>query len=143
MFTASSKPTMAKNASAVAAVIAVNTLCPSRCELGHVGKIALAAADRPQADRDDDQEPGQLDHGQDDVELDALADAAEVHGRDEAHEGHGQKRDAEPALEGRSKAALRLAANARDAVEAEVIPEHITVKATMKVMKWMPNALCV
>ena len=37
----------------------------------------------------------------------------------------------------------RLAAKARDAVEAEVMPEHITVKATMNVTKWMPNALCV
>ena len=36
-----------------------------------------------------------------------------------------------------------LDANARDAVDAEVMPEHITVKQTMKVTKWMPNALCV
>ena len=28
-----------------------------------------------------------------------------------------------------------------EAVDAEVMPEHITAKATMKVMKWMPNAL--
>ena len=41
------------------------------------------------------------------------------------------------------KAFERLAAKARDAVEAEVMPEHITAKATMKVTKWMPNALCV
>ena len=34
-------------------------------------------------------------------------------------------------------------AKAYDAVEAEVIPEHITVKATRNVKKWMPNALCV
>jgi hypothetical protein len=33
-----------------------------------------------------------------------------------------------------------LAAKARDAVEAEVMPEHITAKATMKVTKWMPKA---
>ena len=37
----------------------------------------------------------------------------------------------------------RLAANARDAVDAEVMPEHMTAKATMKVTKWMPNALWV
>ena len=36
-----------------------------------------------------------------------------------------------------------LAANARDAVDAEVMPEHITANATMKVMKWTPKALCV
>ena len=43
----------------------------------------------------------------------------------------------------RPKPSARLDANARDAVEAEVIPEHITTKATRKVKKWMPNALCV
>ena len=36
----------------------------------------------------------------------------------------------------------KFEANARDAVDAEVIPEHITVKAMMKVRKWIPNALC-
>jgi hypothetical protein len=41
------------------------------------------------------------------------------------------------------KALEKFTAKARDAVEAEVMPEHITAKATMKVMKWMPNALCV
>ena len=34
-----------------------------------------------------------------------------------------------------------FAANARDAVDAEVMPEHITANATMNVMKWMPKAL--
>ncbi len=33
-------------------------------------------------------------------------------------------------------------ANARDAVLAEVMPEHMTVNITMKVMKCTPNALC-
>ena len=41
------------------------------------------------------------------------------------------------------KACEMLAAKARDAVEAEVMPEHITAKATMKVTKWMPKARCV
>ena len=36
-----------------------------------------------------------------------------------------------------------LAAKAREAVDADVIPEHITAKATMNVTKWMPNARCV
>ena len=36
-----------------------------------------------------------------------------------------------------------LAAKAREAVDAEVMPEHITAKATMKVTKWMPKALWV
>ena len=34
-------------------------------------------------------------------------------------------------------------AKALAAVDAEVMPEHITAKATMKVTKWMPKALCV
>jgi len=31
----------------------------------------------------------------------------------------------------------------RDAVDADVMPEHITMNATKNVAKWMPNALCV
>ena len=42
----------------------------------------------------------------------------------------------------RANALERLAAKAREAVDAEVMPEHITAKATMNVTKWMPNALC-
>lgn len=34
-------------------------------------------------------------------------------------------------------------AKAREAVEADVMPEHMTVKHTMKVRKWMPKALWV
>lgn len=48
-----------------------------------------------------------------------------------------------PSPRSRSKALAKLAANARDAVDADVIPELITAKATMNVRKWMPNALCV
>jgi hypothetical protein len=48
-----------------------------------------------------------------------------------------------PPVRPRPKALDMLAANARDAVDAEVMPEHITAKATINVTKWMPNALCV
>ena len=41
------------------------------------------------------------------------------------------------------KPSARLAAKALEAVDAEVMPEHMTVNATRKVTKWMPNALCV
>lgn len=41
------------------------------------------------------------------------------------------------------KPSLRFDANARDAVEAEVMPELITMNVTMNVRKWMPKALCV
>jgi hypothetical protein len=37
---------------------------------------------------------------------------------------------------------LRFAAKAREAAEAEVMPEHITAKHTMKVRMCVPNALC-
>ena len=53
------------------------------------------------------------------------------------------QRDAEAADEAEAERVDMLAAKAREAVEAEVMPEHITAKATMKVTKWMPNALCV
>jgi Na+-driven multidrug efflux pump len=39
----------------------------------------------------------------------------------------------------RANALDMLAENAREAVEAEVMPEHITANATMKVTKWMPK----
>ena len=39
--------------------------------------------------------------------------------------------------------APKFAANAREAVDADVIPEHMTAKATRKVTKCTPNALCV
>ena len=37
----------------------------------------------------------------------------------------------------------RLAASRLEEVDALVMPEQTTVKATRNVMKWMPNALCV
>ena len=42
-----------------------------------------------------------------------------------------------------SSPASRLVASRFDEVDALVIPEQITPKATRKVTKWMPNALCV
>ena len=41
-----------------------------------------------------------------------------------------------------STASRAFAANACEAVEALVMPEHITMKQVRKVTKWMPNALC-
>ena len=48
-----------------------------------------------------------------------------------------------PTSKPRSNPSLRKPAKALLAVDALVMPEHITVKATRKVTKWMPNALCV
>ncbi len=64
--------------------------------------------------------------------LTAITGEHEPH-RDEHH-------DAVRQLE--AEAAPRFAANAREAVLADVMPEHITMNVTMKVTKWMPNALC-
>ena len=41
------------------------------------------------------------------------------------------------------KPATRFSAKTFEAVDAEVMPELRTAKATRKVTKWMPNALCV
>ena len=46
-------------------------------------------------------------------------------------------------LSSSAKPLARFDANARDAVDADVMPEHITVKQTMNVRKCTPNALCV
>ena len=48
-----------------------------------------------------------------------------------------------PASNPRPKPSERKPAKAFEAVEAEVIPEHITVNATRNVRKWSPNARCV
>ena len=48
-----------------------------------------------------------------------------------------------PASKPRPKPSLRKPAKAFDAVEAEVMPEHMTVNATMKVRKCTPKALWV
>ena len=48
-----------------------------------------------------------------------------------------------PAGRSREKPALRKPANALEAVDADVMPELMTAKATRNVTKWMPNALWV
>ena len=88
------------------------------------------AVDGVEADEDDEQQAGELDQGEHDVGLDALADPAEV---DRGHEGHEAQRDdrASRVAVARRRARSRrrrLAAKALEAVEAEVMPEHITVK---------------
>jgi len=48
-----------------------------------------------------------------------------------------------PALpQSRSNAVSKFAAKNRDAVEADVMPEHITTNATRNVTNWIPKALC-
>jgi hypothetical protein len=47
------------------------------------------------------------------------------------------------APQSKPKTTTRFSAKNFDAVEALVMPELITAKATRKVRKWMPNAFCV
>ena len=42
-----------------------------------------------------------------------------------------------------SRPPVKFCASTLDDVEALVMPEQITAKATRNVTKWMPNALCV
>jgi hypothetical protein len=48
-----------------------------------------------------------------------------------------------PSPRSRPKTLAAFALKARAAVDADVMPELITAKATRNVRKWMPNALCV
>ena len=87
MLTESSKPTIAKNASEVAAVTAKNALLSLGRVEDHVReKSPLPPKMREEADEDDEQQAGQLDQGEHDVGLDALTDAAEVDQGDQRHE---------------------------------------------------------
>ena len=86
MLTESSKPTIAKKASEVAAVIAKNVLLSlglSKTTTREKSALPWVTAYEP--DEDDHQQAGQLDEGEHDVGLDALADPAEV---DRRHDGH-------------------------------------------------------
>ena len=79
MLTESSKPTMAKNASVVAAITGQSMLpVPEVLNSRTRETSPCAGSDRPQADEDDDQETRQLDAGEDDIRLHALADAAKI-----------------------------------------------------------------
>ena len=63
-------------------------------EVHDLRHVPLAEPDRPQADDDDDQQAGQLDHGQDDIRT-LLADAAGIDRRDCRHEHEPDDRDAD------------------------------------------------
>jgi hypothetical protein len=49
---------------------------------------------------------------------------------------------AEQGVGAQPKTSAALALNARAAVDADVMPELMTAKATRNVRKWIPNALC-
>ncbi len=79
MLTESSKPTIAKKASEVAAVTAKNAdLSPGDSKITVRDQSPLPPKSGEEADEDDEQQPRELDEGEHDVGLDALADPTEV-----------------------------------------------------------------
>ena len=94
MFTESSKPTIAKNASDVADGDGQeHALVLGGVERDHPGQVGVAAGNGEHPDQDHQQQAGQLDQGEHDVDLDALADAAEVHRRHQRHETQRDQHD--------------------------------------------------
>src|SRR5215212_5929452 len=90
MFTESSKPTIAKNASEVAVVTAMNQCLSLAVSNATTREKSTSPppGERIQAHRDDEHQPGDLDDGQDDIELDALTDPAQVDQSQQKHEKH-------------------------------------------------------
>ena len=88
MFTESSNPTIAKNASDVAAVTARNALLSAAVSNATTREKSTSAppvnAHNPTSDHQ--QQAADLDDRQYHVELDAFADAAQVDGRKQRHE---------------------------------------------------------
>ena len=144
MFTESSKPTIAKNASAVAAVTAPKAESPS----GVLNSVSRAVSPSPWASAQTPIEitisrplssirvsttlaltlsptPRRLT-----MAINAMNDSEVII-------------STEPRSGSIFIAEKKFAANAFDALEAEVRPEHITAKVSRKVRKCTPNALCV
>ena len=148
MFTESSKPTMAKNASDVPAVTAtkidlssgvsksttreksafpwVTAKMPTKITISRPlsstqvsTMLALTLSATPRR-------------------LTAATRAMKISARTRISPGLGST--AAPSPRTTPAKAARLAAKARDAVEADVMPEHITVKQIRKVKKCSPNA---
>lgn len=111
-------------------------------EVGDAGEVALPAPERPHDDPDDDQQAGQLHAGEQHVGLDALPYTPVVDRRDQAQEAQPDQGDAYALAEVEADHLGEVGTAARAAVDAEVMPELITAKATMKVRKCTPNALC-
>ncbi len=142
MFTESSKPTIAKNASEVAVLMARKTFLPSgvskattrdqsACPPKMANRLMKMTISRPDSSirvsttlrPTPSATPRKLTVMMSSMNAMAMSSSA-----------------AGPAS--RPNPTARLLAKALDAAEALVIPELITVKQTMNVTKWMPNALC-
>ncbi len=144
VFTESSKPTRAKNASAVAAVMAVKGVWPS----ARSSWVARERSPRPPRSA---QAPTPSTMSRPDSSTSVrttLALTLSPTPRRLIAATRSMKSSA-TAVTTRAGGAstpnrfIALEENARDAVEAEVTPERITVKATMKVSTCTPKALCV
>ena len=145
MLTESSKPTMAKKASVVAAVTAMKALLPSAdSKIITREKSALPANIPARPTKMTSSRPESSTRVSTTLALTLsptprrLINATRV-----MNPSAIRTRVRLPGAAPRPSPSLRKPANAFDAVEAEVIPEHITVNATRKVKKWMPKALCV
>ncbi len=145
MFTESSKPTMAKKASVVAALTARNTLLSSGLSKMTVREksarpcVVAHSPTKMMSSRPDSSTSVSTTFA---LTLSPtprkFTTATSV-----MNPSAIQSRPGPPDSSPRPKPSLRKPANALDAVDAEVMPEHITMNAMMNVTKWMPNALCV
>ena len=135
MLTESSNPTIAKKASEVAAVTAMKAFLSSAVSKATTPREVdvATAGECPQPDQNHQQQTGDLDDGQEDVELDAFADATQIHRGERRHEEQRQSRRHRLCPSPKSNPLKRFAANVRDAVDAEVMPEHITTNAIRNV----------
>ena len=145
MFTESSKPTIAKNASDVAAVIAKNVLLSlglSNTTTREKSALPWVTAYRPM--KMIISRPDSSTRVSTTLALTLSPTPRKLTAATSAMNASAITRmPALPTSKPRSKPSLRNPANALDAVEADVMPEHMTVNATRNVTKWTPNALCV
>ena len=145
MLTESSKPTIAKNASDVAAVTAKKT--PRSSELSKTTtreKSALPCVTAYRPMKMMSSRPESSTRVSTTLALTLSPTPRKLTIATRAMKPRASSiRPVPPTSRPRSKPSLRKPAKALLAVDAEVMPEHITVKATRNVTKWMPNALCV
>ena len=147
MLTESSKPTIAKNASEVAAVIAKNVLLSlgeSKTTVREKSALPWVTAYRPM--KMTRSRPESSTRVSTTLALTLSPTPRKLIAATSAMKPSAMRSSGvDPA--GHSsvipKPSRRKPAKALEAVDAEVMPEHMTAKQTMKVTKWIPNALCV
>lgn len=142
MFTESSKPTIEKKASAVAPVIARNTLLSSAVsKMTTREKSALPEPRAKNPTRMTRRRPVSSTRVRTTLNHTLSATPRRLIAATMARNPNAIHMTPLP---GRSqpKPATMFAAKTFDAVDAEVMPELSTANATRKVMKWIPNALC-